>query len=851
MIKSTVIFFIALSIHQVLYSANYYFSSITGDDHRTAIQAQNPSTPWKTMDKLGSLLNTLKAGDSVLFKRGDVFDGRLFVSKSGFENAPIVFAAYGSGNRPVINGFTTISSWTPAGKNIYETPLNAGPYLNMLAINATVMAMGRWPNISGPSKGYLTIDNNTRSVNNIGEYTGGSFTDSSLKASPNWTGAQAVIRKRHWVIDRCRITNHSGNTITYLTASRHDINNGWGYFIQNSAETLDQQGEWYYNPTAKKLRLYSFINPSKFTVKAAVIDTLVYINNKSYITFDNLSFYGSDTLSMKIENNSSHISIQNCDFNYCGMRGITANNSQYIVIENCSFKNSNNESILFNDCSYSTIRNNTVKNVYMWRGMGDDTDGGTAIALVHENNSLIEYNNLDSLGQAGIAFLGSFITVKNNFVKNFTLVKDDGAGIYTWAGGFPGDIMHGRKIIDNIVINGPGAPEGTESKEAYSSNAFYVDDMGQDVEVRGNTGANVSSAGLYLHNTQNILVRDNTFYNNKSSQLLIVHDPIGFVDLDKNPANGSETEYPTTGLIIRNNILFGKNSGQELLSLSSLQNDLAKYGTFDSNYYVRPFDPTAIISANYQDKGTISASYDLSGWKNKYRWDSHSVTSPVVMPAYKASPLSETNKVANGSFDQNAVGIEPGTGCKVIWDNTKLDGGAMKVLADDKNSDADVGANIDLLSTVSGTTYRVKFSIIGSVDLQNLISYVRRWGGNSGNDYHIISDVKRFKLGTKRTECEFLFTAPTTDPKVKLTIIASSRMTPFWFDNIDVRPVRATHVNPDDSILFEYNATHNLKTVPLAGMYKDVRGKEYSGSININPFSSVILMKATETGKPR
>ena len=83
-------------------AATYYFSSSSGDDSRSASQAQNSSTPWRTINKLNAIFSTLKPGDRVLFKRGDTFYGTIEVSESGSPGNPIVISAYDSGPLPVI-----------------------------------------------------------------------------------------------------------------------------------------------------------------------------------------------------------------------------------------------------------------------------------------------------------------------------------------------------------------------------------------------------------------------------------------------------------------------------------------------------------------------------------------------------------------------------------------------------------------------------------------------------------------------------------------------------------------------------------------------------------------------------
>src|ERR1700748_20808 len=99
---------------------SYYFSSSSGDDSRSASQAQQSATPWKSLSKLNQVFPQLKPGDSVLFKRGDVFYGSIVAGQSGTSGNPIVLAAYGQGGDAIISGFSRLSGWKSAGKGIWQ-----------------------------------------------------------------------------------------------------------------------------------------------------------------------------------------------------------------------------------------------------------------------------------------------------------------------------------------------------------------------------------------------------------------------------------------------------------------------------------------------------------------------------------------------------------------------------------------------------------------------------------------------------------------------------------------------------------------------------------------------------------
>src|SRR5690606_39024461 len=249
----------------------------------------------------------------------------------------------------------------------------------------------------------------------------------------------------------------------------------------------------------------------------------------------------------------------------------------------------------------------------------------------------------------------------------FCLLKDDGSGIYTWTGSSNKE-YHGRKVVDNIVLNGLGAKDGTplqSSPTPAAADGIYLDDNSSGVEVSGNTVGNVVGKGLYIHNARNIVVRNNTLYNN-GVQMNISHDNLG---------------NPVRNATISNNILFAATIDQLTASYNSVKNDLAQIGNVDANYYVRPLDDIQTITSRYYDNNkVVSSVHDLEAWKKAFNKDGASKKSPLTHPAYRIENLSETNLFPNGTFDNQTMatyGVH-GSSSENSWlSNGKLDGGSM------------------------------------------------------------------------------------------------------------------------------------------------------------------------------
>lgn len=76
---------------------NYYIDTVNGNDSNDGLSEE---TPWESLSKVKDI--QLQAGDSLLLRRGSVFEGILEVSGQGKSGQRIVIDAYGIGKKPCI-----------------------------------------------------------------------------------------------------------------------------------------------------------------------------------------------------------------------------------------------------------------------------------------------------------------------------------------------------------------------------------------------------------------------------------------------------------------------------------------------------------------------------------------------------------------------------------------------------------------------------------------------------------------------------------------------------------------------------------------------------------------------------
>jgi hypothetical protein len=276
----------------------------------------------------------------------------------------------------------------------------------------------------------------------------------------------------------------------------------------------------------------------------------------------------------------------------------------------------------------SNIQNNVIKNVEMLEGMdGSSVSAGIEIS---GSNSIIQNNVLENLGYVGIKFSGANSKIQNNFINKFCITKDDGSGIYVAKNNSVGSVIDG-----NIVLNAVGANNGSSNIDVTDASGIMVDAYGTGISVINNTVANCVNIGIKIHGANDILVKNNTCYNN---------------GLNDNWSKGaiellSSSDYLIRNVTVEGNIFFARTKNQYAYfgyGANGILSDLLSFGPANTNYFAKPIDPSSAIIAN-------SKTLSINEWQSISGKDANSLPAPKTISdptdlifEYNASNSSKT-----------------------------------------------------------------------------------------------------------------------------------------------------------------------------------------------------------------
>lgn len=585
------IFYIFLFFYINVSATNYYVKT-GGNDNDNGL---SDATAWGTIAKVNSFQGSLNPGDYVFFKRGDTFRGGITLSKSGVSGSRIVYGAYGSGEKPIITGFETLNSWTNEGGGIYSKTVACQSSPNHITINNQWYAMGRYPNNS-----YLIYESFV---------TNNSITDNQLTAVPSWTGADVVLKKNDFRLDRGTITLHSGSTLTYTGTSSTGGTANYGYFIQNDLKTLDVFGEWYY--TGSKIYVYfGAENPENYTLSVPTINNLIYGYRQSYITLENIQFIGSGRETIYMESFADYFIVQDCYFDFAGESTLKfISGVRYATINNNTIEHSVRTGIYVDGSINPTITNNRIINSGMLLGASSGATQNDGIYLNYCDDALIQYNVIDSSAYNGMYITGNRVKVKNNFITNSVILLNDGGGIYSSSMTFTG-----REISGNIILKTFGNTAGS-NKTSRWARGIYLDVSGSDFVVENNTAAWNGDYGIFNGGGSGNTFINNTTYDNAMG---------GMFFQDYFSYNGGI--HMSNNTLTDNKFVAKTNSEYPLRFAASDLYIPSSFAFADNNIYARPIDNNLVIR-----KGAEPYYITLDNWKALSGQDTNSKGSPITI----------------------------------------------------------------------------------------------------------------------------------------------------------------------------------------------------------------------------
>ncbi|HTP06791.1 MAG TPA: hypothetical protein VMP08_00970 [Anaerolineae bacterium] len=614
-----------------------YYVSTSGNDANNGLST---GTPFKTIAKVNSL--NLQQGDQVLFKCGDVWRGEmLMITKSGAAGNPITFGSYpdsACANKPILSGTQPIGSWAVYSGNIYVATVSSATFpngLNQLFRNGSRLTLGRWPNLDNGDGGYTTVSAQPASNR---------LTSGTALPAGNWVGATIHLKVIRWSMVNRDITAQSGSTITLsdnVTCPYTTNCTSWGFFINNSLNTLDREGEWYYDKTNRKVYLYTTTNPNGSTIEGSVVlktddrnwgvinlgtDLDLQVHD---VVIDNFEIRGGfrsgivSPTNLHPDENSS-ITIRNNTIRDVDDSGINLwswvwgasdgkdgwRGGNNILIQNNVIDGANSFGI-HTPSRLTTIEGNTIRNIGLIAnlneaGMGCGKDGnegtctedGAGLRIYLDSGSpdrsgygfTVQYNRFENIGAGGIQTFGYSSTFANNFFNRICISKGDCGAINTF-----GSSVHDIQILSNIITDTIGNTDGTHPDfRTLFGFGLYIDENSANVTSSGNTVAHSTGHGiLYQNSTGNI--QNNTLFDNATAFNAAQIDITG---------NSSVPNHS-------GNILLGKLSNARTLAAGSA----GLLGTSDYNGFYH---------ANRSAHISISGDKTLAQWRSASGKDIHS-----------------------------------------------------------------------------------------------------------------------------------------------------------------------------------------------------------------------------------
>lgn len=689
-------------------AATYYVANAGNDncDGTSETLGSSGHCAWQTISKVNA--QTFQPGDSIKFNKGDTWREQLNVPSSGNSSNYISFGAYGSGSDPIILGSTNISggqggyTWTRHGAtNEWYLKKNAGnpglaSPMGYVWVDNTAYLSGTLGSLAATKWAYG--DEDTLGYSTIYIY---STTDPSSKTIEASYRNSGITVTTHSYINLANFTVHYtgdadttqyyryggiyiNGTSTYVTATdcvstyNHMGLNTWSN-PQSVANITVTGGQYNYNYTNGMF--FQRINNATLNsvdISHNTRNGIEYANDTgSYtgtltitggtfssngdkglrtdyiggVVISGLTVSDNHGINATIGNLSGNASITNSTFNNSATSyGFYAVNvlTGTLTVNQITTTGNYNDNIEITSCTASiSVQNTTANNSVTNRGIAVDSNNPASSISVSNNTTKGNLRN----GIAVNETTGGTVTISNNDIEN-NGYNGDGDGILIELSPTKGATS--TLIEKNTIINNGGgsSPLG----------AIWVDGMSNGT-VRHNYLSGNYAVGIYVTNSHNVAISNDSFYQNVIYNTRGANVNRGGIIL--RPNNG----YPFSDMKVYNNTIYGSvGSGIRLWNVNSgyvgniiIKNNICSNAavgdlmvdtgtvsgteTIDYNAYYNPS-----VTNNFNWLGTA---YNFSGYKTASSHDAHGLNSDpkFVSTSTPTLSLQNTSPAINAGTD--------------------------------------------------------------------------------------------------------------------------------------------------------------------------------------------------------
>ncbi len=562
--------------------ATSYVDVNSGDDNN---DGQSPGNAWKTIAKVNS--QTPAPGDSVLFKRGELWREQLTVPSSGDTSASITFGAYGTGEKPEINGADVITGWSLYKGNIYVADVNSE--VTQLFIDGERQTRARWPD-----NGWQEIDANSSNKTSL-------FSNSLTQPDNYWAGADIVVKTKVWNIEIKKVVANSGNTIIWNSDVSYAPEKNFGFYLEGKLEEIDTPGEWCYSGGKVYLYVTGGDRPDNHLIEGSVRSNGIKLSSRQHINIENIAIKYTSEDGVYIKD-CDYINLKDNVILFSGSNGIFASgypllSHGHIYIRGNIFGRTRENGIRKWGMSHGEITNNEFTDIASFE---TSPRQGSAIRDTEGANVVISGNRIDRVCYHGISAGLENAVVSNNVIANCLLLLSDGGGVYTW-----GSYSKNISITHNIVSNCVGNTAGTPYSKPSSVCGIYLDAHTSGMAVKSNIVSGCGY-GILLHETYDNIVVNNVLYNNDTA-LRLSESSVrqGYMHDNK----------------CYNNIFLAANAEQITLYASSSYSPTDLIEEYDYNIHYNPQRKDVI---RYQQPG-INRLYTLEEWQAFSDQDARSI----------------------------------------------------------------------------------------------------------------------------------------------------------------------------------------------------------------------------------